>query len=486
MMQTRHALFPALAGLLLLLVGPLGLAAQAKNAAELRYPPLPAQEIPRPERVVLDNGLVVMLLEDHELPLVDATILVRSGSRLDPADKAGLADLTGDVLRTGGTAKLTGDQLDDFLEGKAARIEVQTQEDFGRITLSSLAADFPAVFKVFADVLRHPAFEERKLQVAKNQALAQVARQNDDPDDILFREFRKVVYGKDSPYARTPTFQSLGSIRRDDLVAWHTARFHPDRMILGLTGDFRRGEALALVKEALGDWAKGPAAGPESATPYKREPAPGVYYVEKNDMTQSNVMMGELGIVRNNPDFYAVEVVNQVLAGSFASRLFAIRSQKGLAYSVFGQVGDEWDHPGVTFLYMSTKTQTTGAGIEALLDEARKMKSAPPTDEEVAKAKQALLSSFIFRSDSKRKVLGEQLVYEYFGYPLDWLARYRAGIEAVTPAQVRAAAAKYLHPDQFAIFVVGPAKGTDKPLSAFGTVTPVDVSLQPPAGPGKE
>jgi zinc protease len=481
----RGRLFLLLPLLLLALVARPGAAlAQAASAGQLHYPPIPAQRIPQPERVVLDNGMVVMLLEDHELPLVEATALVHAGSRLDPAEKTGLADLTADVMRSGGTAKLSSDQLDDFLEGKAARIDAQTTDDYGRISMSSLKADFPQVLSVFADVLRHPAFAENRLAVAKNQAMAGVARQNDDPQDIIFREFKRVAYGKESPYGRTPTFASLGSIQRADLVAWHQSHFHPDRIVLGLVGDFKRDEALKLVRAAFGDWPRGPG-GKDADVPYRTTPAPGVYYVEKNDVTQSNIVMGGLGVVRNSPEYYALEVVNQVLSGSFASRLFGIRSQKGLAYTVFGQVGSEWDHPGLIFLYISTKTQTTGASIDALLEEARRMTSAPPTEEEVAKGKQALLNSFIFQADSKRKILSHQLTYEFFGYPLDWLTRYRAGVEAVTAAQVRAAAAKYLHPEQFAIVVVGPAKGTDKPLSTYGTVTPVDVTIARPT-PGRQ
>jgi len=471
-------LLPLLLGALL--ARPETALAQAANVGQLHYPPLPAQTIPQPERVVLDNGMVVMLLEDHELPLVEATALVRSGSRLDPAGRTGLAEMTADVLRSGGTTKMTSDQLDDFLEGKAARINADTTDEYARLGMSSLKADFPQVLAVFADVLRHPAFAENRLAVAKNQAMAGVARQNDDPQGIVLREFKRVAYGKESPYSRTPTFASLGGIERADLVAWHQAHFHPDGMVLGLVGDFKRDEALKLVRAAFGDWPRGAGSGKEADVPYRTTPAPGVYYVEKDDVTQSNIVMGGLGIVRNSPDYYALEVVNQVLSGSFASRLFGIRSQKGLAYTVFGQVGAEWDHPGLIFLYISTKTQTTGASIDALLEEARKMTSAPPSDEEVAKGKQALLSSFIFQADSKRKILSHQLTYEYFGYPLDWLTRYRAGIEAVTVAQVRAAAAKYLHPEQFAIVVVGPAKGTDKPLSAYGTVTPIDVTIERP------
>jgi zinc protease len=457
--------------------------AQAAKAGDLHYPPLPAQEIPRPERVVLDNGMVVMLLEDHELPLVEAIALVHAGTRLDPAGKTGLAEITADVMRSGGTTKRTSDQLDDFLEGKAARIETMFADEYVRVSMSSLKADFPQVLGAYADVLRHPVFAENPLAVALAQARAQVARQNDDPGEILFREFKRVAYGKDSPYGWTPTFASLGSLTRADLVAWHQAHFQPQGIVLGLVGDFKRDEALRLVQEAFGDWPRG-AAAKDAAVPFRTTPAPGVYYIEKNDVTQSNIIMGGLGIEKNSPDYYANEVVNQVLSGSFASRLFAIRAQQGLAYTVFGRVSAEWDHPGLTFLFISTKTETTGAAIDALLAEARGMTAKPPTEEEVAKGKQGILNSFIFQADSKRKILTQQLNYEFFGYPLDWLTRYRAGIEAVTTAQVRAVAAKYIHPEQFAIVVVGPAKGTDKPLSTYGTVTPIDVTIErPKAGP---
>ncbi len=472
------------AGLLLAAAAvPVLAAGPAKSIGDLRYPPLPDFKIPQPERVVLANGMVVMLLEDHELPLVDAVALVHTGASLEPADKAGLAGLTGRMLRSGGTAKMKADQLDDYLDDKGASIESSIGEESGRVSLSALKEDFAAVFPVFADVLRHPGFDPAKLAVARNQAMAQVARQNDSPQQVLIREFRKTVYGADSPYARTPTFASLAHIERADLVAWHAQYFHPDGVVLGLVGDFRRDEALKMIEAAFGDWPKG-APMAKHEVPYRTTPAPGVYFAEKNDVTQSNVAMGGLGILRSNPDYYAVDVMNYVLSGSFASRLFSnVRSKKGLAYSVFGQVGDDWDHPGMTIFGLSTKTETTGAGIEALLVEARDMAARPPTDEEVEKGKQALLNSFVFRVDSKRGVLEEEMELEYHGYPLDWLAKYRAGIESVTAPQLRAAAVKYLHPDQFAIVVVGPSKGTDRPLADFGKVTTLDLTIPRPPTP---
>ncbi len=465
---------------------PAAAAAQATRADDLRYPPLPRFDIPQPERVVLDNGVVVMLLEDHELPLMEATALVRGGSRLDPADRAGLARLGADVMRTGGTQSMPGDALDDYLESRAASIEVRASEDHLQASLSALKADFPAVLRVFADVLRRPAFDARKLEVARNQAIAEVARQNDEPGLLLAREFKKVVYGPDSPYGRTETFASLGKVRRDDLVAWHRETFHPDRLILGLVGDFQRDEALRRIRDAFGDWPQGPAWKPADV-PYRKQPSPGVWFARKDDVTQSFIMMGHLAGLRSDPDFYALEVLNQLFSGSFASRLVNdVRTRKGLAYAVQGQLDSGYDHPGMAWIFVSTKTQTTGASIDALLEEARNLTAQPPTDEEVAKAKQALLSSFIFNYDTRREVLARQLTLEYFGYPLDWLARYRAAIEGVTTDQVRTAARR-LRPEDFAIVVVGPAQGTDKPLTIYGKVTPIDLS--PPAqapAPGKK
>ncbi|HEX6200263.1 MAG TPA: pitrilysin family protein, partial [Thermoanaerobaculia bacterium] len=259
--------------------------------------------------------------------------------------------------------------------------------------------------------------------------------------------------------------------------------YRPDRTILGLSGDFEPEAALALVREVFGDWSA-PAAEPApdgSEAPFREAPAPGVFVAEKGDINQSNIALGHLGIVRSHPDFYAVEVMNEILGGSMTSRLFAeVRTRKGLAYAVFGRVGSEWDHPGSALLFTTTKVETTGEAIRALLEEARGMKERPPTDEEVTRAKRSILASFVFRIDSPREVLEQQLTFEYFGYPLDWLSTYRDRIEAVSPQAVREAAARHLRPEDFSIVVVGPSAGREVDLSTFGPVQELDISIPPP------
>jgi len=455
----------------------------AESWEDIEVPPLPDQEVPQPRRVELDNGMVVLLLEDHELPLVEARALIRTGSRLEPADKAGLASVTGNVLRTGGTESMSSEELDEFLEDRAASVETGIGLTSGNASMSALTDDYPEVLRVFADLLRNPAFAEDKLEVAKTQQRSIISRQNDDPQEIAFREFNELIYGDDSAYARETTYESIGSITRQDVIDWHDQYFHPNRIILGLAGDFDSDEALAQVRETFGDWPAGPAvpADEVSGITYEETDEAGVFYVEKNDITQSTILIGHLGVQKDHPDYYAIEAMNNILSGSFASRLFSsVRSEKGLAYSVFGAVRSQYDYPGTFIMYTTTKTETTGAAIDALLEEADNLTAKPPTAEELAKAKEAILKSFVFESDSTGKILGQQLQYEYFGYPLDWLERYRNGIDNVTLKEVQAAA-EHVRPENFAILVVGPSEGRDKPLTEYGEVTEVDITIPEPA-----
>jgi zinc protease len=457
--------------------------AQVKHVEELQYPPLPELVIPEPERVVLENGMVVLLMEDHELPLISLSGFIRTGSRLEPQDKIGIASLTGTVLRTGGTTKQSGDELDDFLEGKAAMIETGIGETVGTASMSCLTEDFPSVLEVYGDILRTPAFDPEKLKIAKNQMMAGIARQNDDPGAIVSREFKKLIYGNLSPYTWVPTYATILSVTQKDVVDWHKMYFHPNRIILGLVGDFQKEKAISLLNKVFGDWQKGPEANDPEAFIQERV-SPGMFYVEKNDMTQAKIAMGHQGIRRDHPDYYSLVIVNQILSGSFGARLFSnIRSKQGLAYDVHGGVGLHWDHPGTAMLSMSTKTQTTAKGIDALIAEARKMVSDPPTEDEVANAKDSILNSFVFSVDSPSKVLGKYLTYEYYGYPSTWLKTFRRGIEQVTVAQVRQTAERHLRPQDFAILVVGPREGTKPALTRYKSVRELDIRIpDPPDG----
>ncbi len=461
------------------------LRAQATDWKQIQPPPLHPFHPQLPKRIQLSNGMIVFLQEDHELPLIRGTAQIRGGSREEPADKVGLVDLYGQAWRTGGTKTRTGDALDDYLEARAAKVETSGGTDSTTVTWDCLKENLGDTFNVFVELLREPEFREDKLALAKNQSNTGISRRNDNPFEIAFREASKLVYGADSPYARVSEYATVAAVTRDDLLRWHHQYVHPNNIILGIVGDFDSKAMEAKLREAFESWPKG-AAAPKTDVAF-HGPKPGIYFVQKDDVTASTVQMVDLGTTRDNPDYYAIEVFNQFFGGSLASRLFSnIRSKKGLAYAVWGDIGTDYDHPGVLRLAMGTKSATTAAAIDAFNEELDALKTNPCTPEELAKAKGAILNSFVFRFDSREKVLRERMAHEFYGYPADFLEKYRAGIEKVTQDDVARVAHKYVHKNQLAILVVGKAADFDRPLSSFGPVTTIDIAIPPPQGTKKE
>jgi zinc protease len=448
---------------------------------KIKTPPLPAFHPQVPKRVVLPNGMVLLLQEDHELPLVDGIMRVRGGSRLEPASKVGLIDIYGDVWRTGGTKDKTGDQLDDFLEARAAKVETDGNADSTIISFSCLKPDFEDVFKVFLDVLQNPAFREDKIALAQFQLNTVIARRNDDIGQIARRVSTQLAYGPTNPYARFPEYSTVAAITRDDLIQWHRQYVHPNNIIFGVVGDFDSAAMEARIRQGFGSWPKGPEA-PRPKITFTPE-KPQLYFVPKEDVNQSDIQMVSLGIERNNPDYFAVEVMNYAFGAGFSSRLIKdLRTEKGLAYAVGGGIGSAFDHPGIFRLAMGTKSATTTDAVKGLKQELQKLINDPPRGEELRSAKDAILNAFIFNFDSKAKVLREQMAYEYYGYPLDFLDRYRAGIEKTTAEDVARVARKYIHPEQFVTLVVGNPEEIGDQLKGLGPVTKWDITIPPPPG----
>jgi zinc protease len=460
-------------------------ASQTAGWQQIPIPPLPAFKPQQPKRIELSNGMVIFLQEDHELPLIDASARIRGGSRNEPASKVGLVDIFGEVWRTGGTKTQTGDQLDDFLEVRAAKVETGGGTDSTTIGLNCLKGDFDDAFEVFADLLRNPEFRADKLDLAQKQAEDGISRRNDQAGGIAARESVKLAYGADNPYARVPEYATVGAVTRQDLVDWHHAYVHPNNIILGISGDFDAAAMEAKLRAAFESWPKGPAL-PKDEIQY--QPAkPGYYLVPKDDVNQSSIHMVALGTTRDNPDYYAISVLNEAFGGGFSSRLFNdIRTKRGLAYNVGGGIGTNFGHPGILQVVMSTKSQSTIEAVQAVDEDIDDLAKHPITDEEINRAKDAILNAFIFRLDSPDKILGERVTYEYYGYPPDWLDKYQAEIKKVTAADVNRVAAKYLHRDQLAVLVVGNTKEFDKPLSLLGAVKEVDITIPPPPGAKEE
>lgn len=484
--------YSLLAALLLAPVSVLAQAAPAQSTAQgvaaeqlskpwekIPIPPLNAFHPRQPKRIELSNGVVVFLQEDHELPFISGSVLIRGGRRDEPAAKAGLVSLYAQTWRTSGSAQIDGDALDDQLENKAAHIETNAGLASTSLSWSSLKGDFDPVFAQAMELLLHPAFKQDKLDLARQGMDAGIARRNDDADSIEGREVAEIAYGKNSPYSRLPEYATVDAVTLADLKAWHDRTVIANGMILSLSGDFDAAQMETKVRAAFSSIARGTA-----IPPVKAEfpgPKPGVYFVDKTDVNQSSVAVFGLGTERNNPDFYALQVMNEIFSGGFGSRVIQnVRTKLGLAYSVGGSYGAAYDHPSLFTVGVGTKSESTVPATKAVLDEIGRLKTDPPSPAELRSAKDQLLNSFIFNYDSPDKILNEQVVLAFYGYPLDFFEKYREGLEKVTATDVSRVANKYINVPRLAIIVVGNEQQIKPALSELGTVTPVDVTIPPP------
>jgi len=454
---------------------------QKKPHEGLVYPPLNQPQPPVPQRVELDNGMIVYLLEDHELPIIDIAVRLRTGAIYESADKVGLAEITGAVMRTGGTTSKTGDELDEILENLAASVEVGIGDDSGSASMSVLKEDLDTGLSILADVLMNPAFREDKIDLEKIQHRSAISRRNDDASDITAREFRKLIYGADNPYARTTEYDTINNITRDDLVAFHKKYFRPNNIILGVLGDFDSEEMLAKIKEAFKEWKPEEIDFPEKPK-IPAEYAKKIALVTKDDVNQTNIRMGHIGWLRKNEDYPALVVMCQILGVSWNSRLInSIRVEKGLAYYVGSNYGAGYDVPGIFLIACGTKSESTLTAIEAIFEEVEKLRTEGITDEELKEAIDGFMNSSVFDYDTKSEILSRALRYEYYDYPQDFVEQLMEGIRNVTKEEVKRVANEYLHPDKFALIAVGKASDFDKPLSTFGDVMEVDITIPPPS-----
>lgn len=460
------------------------LAEQALHYTELEFPPLPEVAVPDYERYELDNGLVVYLMENHELPLVGGSVTVHTGDRLEPDEEVGLASVVGDGMRLGGSVQFPADELNQFLEQRAASIETSIGTTSGSASFSALSEDLSDVFARFVDVIRQPSFPDDKLALIKSQIAGSIARRNDDPGDIASREFYKLIYGSDSPYARTVEYSTLDNISRDDVVAFHDRYFQPNNMILGIYGDFDAAAVRSLISEALGDWEATPV--PDSETQLgdvNQAHAGGVFLIEQPQLTQSSVLIGHLAGTRADPDYAALSVMNQVMNGLAGRLMNEVRSRQGLAYSAYAVWSAAYDYPGVFIAGGETRSETTVPFIEATKAEIRKIRETPITEEELTQAKDSVINSFVFNFQDPSQIISRLITYEFYGYPDDFIFQYRQDVEAITSADIQRAAQEHLQPEKLVTLVVGNSDSMNPPLSTLtsnDTVTTLDVTIPQP------
>jgi predicted Zn-dependent peptidase len=431
--------------------------------------PILQYQIPRAERIVLDNGMILFLLEDHELPLVRISAVVRTGSAYDPPDKAGLAELACRAMRTGGTTALTGDAIDDRLDHYAINIWTSAEAEMSRSGFSALKENLEMGFDLFAQILKSPRFDPQKVQTEKDLVMEGLRRIEDDPKEYAFREFRKHLYRGNSR-GNQKTIASVDIIQASDLAAFHRKYFSPGNMMISVTGDITREEAVRLLSRYF----------EPSSTHDNPEllPAPvirgdGKVILVPKETPQSIVLMGFAAPTKNSPDFYAFSILDFVLgSGGFRSRIFQeIRNNQGLAYSA-GSFYKAREDYGVLSTYGMTKADSTMKVLEATKSILAEVADTPLKAEEINWAKKSMTNNFLFSFVSAEQITNQQMMIEYEGLPADFLEHYRDNVQKVKTGEIQSLAKRYLRPDQATVLILGEEKRFDRPANSSDPVAP--------------
>jgi len=463
----------SLAAALLLSALPAGARVHSAEEALEASPPLELT-VPEPKTFRLDNGIRVWFLRNERLPLVTVRAVVRAGALWEPDDRSGVADLTGALMRTGGTSKWSPAEVNEELDFLAANLTTNIGSEQGNVSLNVLTENLEPALEIFADVLVHPTFDGARMVVEKNLIKEDIRRQNDNPIQVGIREFGKLVWGPDHPRARTPTVESVDALDRADLVAYHARFFRPGNVIVGVAGNVSEKTIRRLLNEQLGKWEG-------SATEYPPIPAPApmeprVAFAAK-DVPQSTVIMGELGPYESDPIRPAGEVMMHILgSGGFTSYITdRIRNDEGLAYFAGGFLRFGRIDPGMLIGIALSKSSTTCRAADLLIEQMNRIRDNEVTDEELQRARDALLNSQAFDYDTPDKVVDRLLTLVYYDLPQDHDRKVMEAIGRVTQADVQRAAREIIDPARLSCLAVGNPEAMDCAWKKFADALGVEL-----------
>ncbi len=467
--------------LLIVLLGGCGTSGQTLQSplAGLEFPEPKPFTSPEVERFNY-NGIEFFLLQDDELPLVNVNVIINGGSWLDPADKVGLASLTGTVLRSGGSQQYPEEDLNELLENRAAGMETGFGLSNGTARMNVLKEDFEELLPVFTDLLKNPLFPDDRIDLAKTQQRTAISRRNEEASSVASREFRKLIYGPESVYARHVEYATLENISRQDMIRFHQEIMQGSNMLVGVVGDFDPVTMRSQLERAFGIIDEGnPVEMNMPDVDYEYES--GIYFAHKGDMNQSQIRMGHIGGYRDNPDYAALQVMNEILSGGFSGRLFQeVRTEQGLAYGVYGSYTSNVRYPGVFFAGLSTGAENTHEAFEATMHQIRRLQDERVSQQELDETKERIFNRIIFRYDSYARILAEQISNYNLGLPEDAFEQYIKQVRQVTVDDIFRVANEYLRPDKMKVLVVGNRDLIADQLRQMGDYQEIDITIPRP------
>lgn len=427
---------------------------------ELQYKPL-LFELPQAQRAVLQNGIVLYILENHELPLINISALVKTGTMHDPEGKEGVAELTAYLMRTGGTQKLSSAEMDRQFDLIAASAAITMSMESAQVSFSAMKTYLDQGLELLAQLLMYPVFEEEKSELARQLKIEEIRRIQDDPQKFAFREFNRLLYHQD-PRGRFPSLKSINNIKRDDLFRFHGSFFMPNNIMFAVSGDITKEQAVEKFNRYFGEWKSGKITAPFSA------PAPisnaGIYVLNKN-IPQSTIVGGLTAARKNSPDFYPFTVLDFILgSGGFSSRIVStVRGNEGLAYSAgsFYRARPEYGFFGY---YAFTKTSATMRALSLMDSVIVNILTEPVTKNELEWANNSIQNGFIFSFSTPEQIVRQQMNIEFENLPADFLTGYRDRIDQVTLDDLNKVTAKYFNHSKTVTLILGDSKNFDEPL----------------------
>ena len=402
----------------------------------------------------LPNGVSVYLAPSHEFPLINLALTFQGGQYLESPEQIGLAVLTGALMRQGGSETMSAEEMDEALDFLAANVSIGCGGTTSSASLNSLASNFEESFARFMDLVRHPGFQQDRLDLVRDQTIERMKRRNDDASSILRREWSAFMYGREHFEARQATAAMVQSITHEDLSTMHRRIFHPGNLTIAVTGDFDPQAMLKMLEQTCADWPVGETAPAIPAPTHKI--TPGVYHLEK-DIPQGKVRIGMRSLQRDDPDFFPMLVMNNILGGGgFTSRITnRVRSDEGLAYSAGSRFRPGVHYPGAIAAAFDSKNRTVALACKIIYEEIDRIRNEPVSEEELETAKNSFIETFPRTFESKPGMLSVFVSDEITNRSPDYWVTYRDRVKSVTAQSIQNVAQKHLNPDQLAIFIVG-------------------------------
>ncbi len=442
--------------------------AQNVAAVTLALPPMSDKSLP--------NGLKVIVVVNDKQPVVAMRLLIKSGTCLDPADKAGLANLTAGLLRKG-TATRDANKISEEIDFIGGSLGAGSDLDATYATCQVLTKHFDTGLGLLSDIVLNPSFDSTEIERLRKQTLAGLMQAKDDPNSLVDEQYKKYLFG-DHPYGKPEngTIESVSTLKRADIIEFWKKYYIPNNAVLFVVGDVKPAEVFPKIEAKFGSWKQGT---PPEMNFAAAKPASGikVILINKPDATQSSIKIGNLGTFRQDPDIFSCRVMNYILGGGgFVSRLMIdIRQRRGLTYDInssFSYLRFPGDFTVTTF----TRNDSTARAISGILDELDKMRNTDVAPQELQETVSFYNGLFPRQFETLDQVSNQLSTVELYGLGKDYLPNYLDKIAAVTPQSIRAAAQKYVDPKNLLIVVVSKAADVRESLKQFGPVTEIEIS----------